>query len=205
VIARPAPGAQSDLPARRGEMSHVYLWYALVHVVPMILTGPICADITITNAETRQGGGSVRGVVVLLAAVLLGSGAGCVAAGSEVSAAVNSTSEAVVGPLYDDSGCIDVLCQGGCEQDFIGWLCWMEGTFERYDENMNGLPIRVKAHADCTVVGLSIKSGSCTATSTGSGRVTAHASCWITAWWISLFESDGWLNESRSWCRCEEL
>jgi len=147
----------------------------------------------------------MRGASVALAAVLLGFVVGVAAIGSEAAAVENSASDVAVSPLYDDSGCIDVLCHGGCEQDFMGWLCWMEGTFERYDENMNSLPIRVRVRADCTVVGLFTKSGSCTATSTGSGRVTAQTGCWITAWWISLTQTDCWQNSSRSWCRCEEL
>jgi hypothetical protein len=124
---------------------------------------------------------------------------------SVLAATAESYPLGAVVPLYGDSGCIDIACSGGCEQDYMGWLCWKTGAFERYDDQMNALPIEVSVRAYCTAVGLYTKSGTCTATEMGSGRVTAQTSCWIQAWWISLFASGCWQTTSRSWCQCEEL
>lgn len=102
-------------------------------------------------------------------------------------------------PLYGDSGCISVQCSRVCINNNGTYLCSTTSQFRRYDDQMHGLPIRVTAIADCTVVtpfgpATCYKSKSVS----GSGQVTAQATCYVTTIWAGPYWNEGE-------CLCEEL
>jgi hypothetical protein len=104
-------------------------------------------------------------------------------------------------PLYGDSGCISVQCSRSCLYNTYTYRCSTTATFRRYDDQMNGLPLRVAAIADCTAVTVGFWSCYRSTSATGSGRVTARAWCYITTPFpffagVCVTEGD---------CLCEEL
>lgn len=125
---------------------------------------------------------------------------GVVAMGERVDqVAENQTiTETNIAPRHGDSGCVEVYCGMDCVENFGNWECWTKARFERYDEQMRPLPIKVTAKGDCWV---STFYGnyfwSCTRSKIGSGRVTASTVCWKFAALATDAGNDGG-------CLCQE-
>jgi hypothetical protein len=102
-------------------------------------------------------------------------------------------------PLYGDSGCISVQCDRVCIYNNYTYLCSTAATFRRYDDQMHGLPLRVTAIADCVVV-TPFGPATCykSKSASGSGQVTARATCYVPTIWAGP-------NWNEGDCLCEEL
>jgi len=135
-------------------------------------------------------------IVMVLLSVSVLCGITAYAAGSSAGGAVVTGGQVV--PLYGDSGCISVQCSRSCIYNNYTWLCATTAVFERYDHQMRGLPLRVTAIADCVVYTLGTPTCYKSKSATGSGQVTAYATCYVP----TIFAGVG-LNGGE--CLCEEL
>jgi hypothetical protein len=107
-------------------------------------------------------------------------------------------SQTEISPLHDDSGCIKLFCGGVCVENFGNWVCRTKERSERYDEQMQPLPILVRVRGDCWVCTLyGNYYWSCTRSVRGSGCVTAYTQCTKFAVFVTLAGNDGW-------CSCQE-
>jgi hypothetical protein len=139
-----------------------------------------------------------RGVLVVC--VLAGLGVcGGIACADGVFANGAAVAGGQVVPLYGDSGCISAQCSRDCIYNNYTYLCATTATFRRYDDQMNGLPLRVTAIADCVVV-TPFGPATCykSKSASGSGQVTAQATCYVSTIWAGS-------NWNEGDCLCEEL